>query len=151
MMRSSNKFKISPDFTLVKLLTLALLPFILLILSDYKRMEFDELVNYVVILILLSGLMLWLFTRPKFYYNDTTLYIIKGKATIEVSLSNIQSIEFSLIGIGLNPFSYKINYLTIGSKIASERLFRGGNRTSEFFDFIEKQNPNVKITRGLFG
>lgn len=85
------------------------------------------------------------------YYNETTLYITKGKANIEVSLSNIQTIEFSLIGIGLNPFSYKINYLTIEGKRASERLFRGGNPTSEFFDFVEKQNPSVKITRGLFG
>lgn len=52
-------------------------------------MDFDELMNYIIILVILGALLIWLFKRPKMYCNETTLYITKGKANIEVSLSNI--------------------------------------------------------------
>ena len=133
-------------------MTIGLLPFILLILSDYKRMDFDTVMNYIIILTILIILSLWLFTRPKIYYDETTFYINQGKAKTEVFLSNIQSIEFSLIGFGISPFSYKISYLTVGGNIESKRLFRSlFGDLSKFFDLVEKENPNVKITRSLFG
>lgn len=151
-MTHSNKLKISPDFIWVKLMTIGLLPFILLILSDYKRMDFDTVMNYIIILTILIILSLWLFTRPKIYYDEATFYINQGKAKTEVFLSNIQSIEFSLIGFGISPFSYKISYLTVGGNIESKRLFRSlFGDLSKFFDLVEKENPNVKITRSLFG
>lgn len=133
-------------------MTIGLLPFILLILSDYKRMDFDTVMNYIIILTILIILSLWLFTRPKIYYDEATFYINQGKAKTEVFLSNIQSIEFSLIGFGISPFSYKISYLTVGGNIESKRLFRSlFGDLSKFFDLVEKENPNVKITRSLFG
>ena len=76
-------------------MTIGLLPFILLILSDYKRMDFDTVMNYIIILTILIILSLWLFTRPKIYYDETTFYINANPGELSIRINKNENSEES--------------------------------------------------------
>ena len=98
-MEQPEKLKISSDFILTKILFIALLGLLFLLLTDYKRTNTDTIIEYIVIFIVLSALLYYLFTRPDIYYDNEKLYITKGtKFNTEISFDKIKSIQFSVIG-----------------------------------------------------
>jgi hypothetical protein len=153
-MEESEKLKISSGFIFIKFLFVSILGILFLLLTEYKRTETNIVVEYVIIFIVLSLLLYYLFTRPDIYYDSHNLYITKGsKLNIEIPLENIQSIYFSVIGFGRGSYSYKIKYLDAENEIASIRLFPSffSNPVSKFISCVEKQNPKVKIRNGSLG
>jgi hypothetical protein len=153
-MEQTEKLKISSGFIVIKFLFVGFLGILFLLLTDYKRTETNVVVEYVFIIILLSLLLYYLFTRPDIYYDSENLYITKGAdLNIQIPFENIQSIYFSVIGFGQGSYSYKIKYLDTENKIASIRLFPSffSNPVSKFISCVEKQNPKVKIRNGSFG
>ena len=153
-MEQSEKLKISSNFIVAKLLFFGVLGILFLLLTDYKQTEAKIIVEYVIIFLLLSLLLYYLFTRPDIYYDNQNLYITKGSDwNIQIPFENIQSIYFSVIGFGTGSYSYKIKYLDPENKTASVRLFPSyfANPVSKFISCVEKQNPNVKIRNGSFG
>ena len=152
-MEKAEKLKISSDFIFIKFLFIGILGILFLLLTDYKRTETIVVVEYVVIFIVLSFLLYFLFTRPDIYYDSQNLYIKGSDFNIEIPFENIQSIYFSVIGFGQGSYSYKIKYLDPENKIAVVRLFPSylSNPVSKFISCVEEQNPNVKIRNGSFG
>lgn len=153
-MEQPEKLKISSDFIFTKLLFLAALGVLFLLLTDYKRTESNTLIEYVIIFVVLSLLLYYMFTRPSVYYDTKNMCIIKGtKLNIEVPLDKIKSIQFSVIGFGQGSYSYRIKYLNNNNEIKSIRLFPSilSNPTYEFIKCTKKQNSSVKVSNWSIG
>ena len=153
-MEQPEKLKISSDFFFTKLLFIGVLGFLFLLLTDYKGTETNILVEYIIIFIVLSLLLYYLFTRPNIYYDNKNLYIIRGaKLNIEIPLEKVQYINFSVIGFGQGGYSYKIKYCDSENKIKSVRIFPGilSSSVSKFINLVQKQNPDVKVSNWSFG
>ncbi len=153
-MDGNQKLKISSDFIFVKLLLVVLMGIIFLLLTDYQRTESNYLTEYIFIFIVLGLLLYYVFTRPNIYYDKDNLYINKGeKLNIQVPLTNIKSISFSIVGFGQGGYSYRIKYLDEYNTIKSVRLFPSmfSSPTSKFIKHTEKLNPAIKITNGSIG
>ena len=147
-MEQPQKLKISSDFIFTKILFITVLGLLFLLLTDYKRTNTDTIIEYIVIFIVLSALLYYLFTRPDIYYDNEKLYITKGtKFNIEVSFDNIKSIQFSVIGFWKGGYSYRIKYLNENNQTKSFRLFPSmfSNPTSKFIKRVQEQNKNIKI------
>jgi len=153
-MEQSEKLKISSDFIFPKLIIIGVLGVLFLLLTDYKRTDTNIIFQYLVIFILLSIVLYYLFTRPDIYYDTNKLYIIKGtQLNIEIPLEDIQAIKFSAIGFGHAGYSYRIKYLDNEHAIKSIRIFPNilSNSFSKFIKCSRDKNPNVKVRNWSIG
>jgi hypothetical protein len=103
-------------------------------------------------LLLLS--LIYLFTRPDIYCDEEKLYIYpKNKPNIQVPLSNIYAINFSIFGFGLPRFSYKIKYRADNDDKRSVRLFPSFSDylVPTLFKYTQQQNPYVNIRNWSVG
>lgn len=153
-MDQAEKIKISSDFIFAKVLLIGFIGILLLLLTDYRKTEADTVGWYGFIFIVLSLLLYYIFSRPTLYYDEKFLYVTKRtKLNVEISLENIQSIKFSVIGFGRACYSYKIKYLDAFNGMKSVRIFPKvfSDPFSKFIKCVKKHNPGVSVSNWSFG
>ncbi len=82
--------------------------------------------------------------RPGIYFNETTLYINKGRNRTEIPLEKVISAYSTFFNLSLSKYfsTYKIKYWESG-KLKSVTLIVNsiGNPMPNFIDNARKRNP----------
>ena len=123
-MEQSEKVRLSSEFFFTKLIIIVSLGFLFLLLTDYRRTTSSRLIEYSISFIVLSLLLLYLFSIPGIYYDNDNLYIKRAnKINTVIPLFSIQSMYFSVLGFGQGSYSYKIKYLNDTNEINQSEFF----------------------------
>ena len=145
-METSDKTKVSSDFIFTRLFVSGGIVFFVFQFFEERRTEglYTELCFLGIFLFLF--ILIYYFTRPKVYINNSNFYFKKfNKPEIQVPFNNIQSIERIKFGVKGN-FSYKIRYLDKTRKKDRILFYTDSYRQmQELIGQVKESNQSVRI------
>ncbi len=156
LMENPERLKLSSNFISTKIFVGIFLCLLILFLSEYRNIEFWQLVRYCIGFISLILFLVFIITRPNIYSDNESLFLISKNKEIRVPFKNIDSIIYSRLSLSLliNGFSYKLEYFSdIDNSMKTIRVYPNFkiDFETQFISKVRSKNQNIKvIPKGLW-
>ena len=140
-----SKKKISTEFTLkIILIIVGQIALLFAITSD--RATTSDIILFSCILAVFTVSILYILTRPKFYYDAINVYIKSKGKFIEIPFKNIHSIRLSSFSLMRWYDLYRITY-TLDNESKSVRLFTSciTNPMKGLINSVQNDNSKLEL------